>query len=210
MLRRTTAAATLALRGPTTAPATYDVRLSVTEHAILRWLPQPLISAAGSNLRQTCTVELNVTARLVLREEQLLGRVGEEPGHLVSRILVPRRTHIARPAHGVRQPGTWLGRPGRPEGQSRRRPASARRTRRGRLPGPRPAPRGLQGRVRPPRAAGRGPGSALHSRGTDLVGTARAPRRGARACPRKAAWLVRGVITAPSPPRRSVRRSRRR
>ncbi|MFJ7342055.1 urease accessory protein UreD [Streptomyces sp. NPDC101110] len=52
MLRRTTAAATLALRGPTT----YDVRLSVAEHAILRWLPQSLISAAGSNLRQTCTV----------------------------------------------------------------------------------------------------------------------------------------------------------
>ncbi|WP_051905923.1 MULTISPECIES: urease accessory protein UreD [Streptomyces] len=89
-LEVTTAAATLALRGPTTAPATYDVRLSVAEHAILRWLPQPLISAAGSNLRQTCTVELDATARLVLREEQLLGRAGEEPGHLVSRILVRR------------------------------------------------------------------------------------------------------------------------
>ncbi|MFL4909775.1 urease accessory protein UreD [Streptomyces sp. MMS24-I2-30] len=37
----TTAAATLALRGPTTAPATYDVQLTAGEGAGLRWLPQP-------------------------------------------------------------------------------------------------------------------------------------------------------------------------
>ncbi|MFF8373718.1 urease accessory protein UreD [Streptomyces lydicus] len=47
-LEVTTAAATLALRGPTTDAATYDVRLTAGEHAHLRWLPQPLISAAGS------------------------------------------------------------------------------------------------------------------------------------------------------------------
>jgi urease accessory protein len=89
-LEVTTAAATLALRGPTTAAATYDVRLTVREHASLRWLPQPLISATGSNLHQTYTVELAATSRLTLREEQLLGRAAEEPGHLVSRILVHR------------------------------------------------------------------------------------------------------------------------
>jgi urease accessory protein len=106
-----TAAATLALRGPTTAPATYDVRLTAGEHAHLRWLPQPLISAAGSNLRQTYTVELAATSRLVLREEQLLGRADEEPGHLVSRILVHR---AGRPlldqhmAYGAPEPG-WDG-----------------------------------------------------------------------------------------------------
>ncbi|MFM9499813.1 urease accessory protein UreD [Streptomyces galilaeus] len=110
-LEITTAAATLALRGPTTDAATYDVRLTVGEHASLRWLPQPLISAAGSNLRQTYTVELAATSRLVLREEQLLGRAGEEPGHLVSRILVHR---AGRPlldqqtAYGVPEPG-WDG-----------------------------------------------------------------------------------------------------
>ncbi|MEI5137002.1 urease accessory protein UreD [Streptomyces libani] len=84
----TTAAATLALRGPTTAPATYDVRLTAGEHAHLRWLPQPLISAAGSNLQQTYTVSLAATSRLLLREEQILGRANEKPGHLVSRIRV--------------------------------------------------------------------------------------------------------------------------
>ncbi|WP_406099738.1 urease accessory protein UreD [Streptomyces sp. NBC_01013] len=92
-LEVTTAAATLALRGPTSDPATYDVCLTVGEHAYLRWLPKPLISAAGSNLRQTYSIELAATARLFLREEQLLGRAGEEPGHLVSRLLAHRAGH---------------------------------------------------------------------------------------------------------------------
>ncbi|MGY5138247.1 urease accessory protein UreD [Streptomyces nigrescens] len=107
----TTAAATLALRGPTTAPATYDVRLTAGEHAHLRWLPQPLISAAGSNLQQTYTVSLAATSRLLLREEQILGRANEKPGHLVSRIRVH---HAGRPlldqhtAYGDPAPG-WDG-----------------------------------------------------------------------------------------------------
>ncbi|MFH9015611.1 urease accessory protein UreD [Streptomyces sp. NPDC017943] len=107
----TTAAATLALRGPTTAPATYDVRLTAGDHAHLRWLPQPLISAAGSNLRQTYTIELAPTARLLLREEQLLGRADEEPGHLVSRLLVHRAGGVLldqQTAYGDPEPG-WDG-----------------------------------------------------------------------------------------------------
>ncbi|WP_406221452.1 urease accessory protein UreD [Streptomyces canus] len=110
-LEVTTAAATLALRGPTTDAATYDVRLTVGEHASLRWLPQPLISAAGSNLHQRYTVELAATARLLLREEQLLGRAGEEPGHLVTRILVHRAgcpLLDQHTAYGAPEPG-WDG-----------------------------------------------------------------------------------------------------
>jgi urease accessory protein len=110
-LEVTTAAATLALRGPTTDAATYDVQLTVGEHARLRWLPKPLISAVGSNLRQTYTIELAATARLILREEQHLGRADEEPGHLISRMLVH---HAGRPlldqrtAYGAPEPG-WDG-----------------------------------------------------------------------------------------------------
>ncbi|WP_051744429.1 urease accessory protein UreD [Streptomyces yerevanensis] len=48
------------------------MRLTAGEHAHLRRLPQPLISAVGSDLRQTYTVELAATSRFVLREEQLL------------------------------------------------------------------------------------------------------------------------------------------
>ncbi|MFF2507700.1 urease accessory protein UreD [Streptomyces sp. NPDC058067] len=107
----TTAAATVALRGPTTAPATYDVRLTAGEHAGLHWLPQPLISSCGSNLQQTYTVNLAATSRLLLREEQLLGRANEKPGHLVTRIRVHR---AGRPlldqhtAYGHPEPG-WDG-----------------------------------------------------------------------------------------------------
>ncbi|MBP2327541.1 urease accessory protein [Kibdelosporangium banguiense] len=89
-LEITTSAATLALRGATTDHATYDVTLTVGEHATLYWLPQPLISTHGSNLRQTCTVDLAPTARLVLREEVILGRAHESPGNLASRLTVHR------------------------------------------------------------------------------------------------------------------------
>ncbi|MEQ4726072.1 urease accessory protein UreD [Nonomuraea sp. B19D2] len=89
-LHVTTAAATIALRGPTTGHATYDVHLSVAEQASLHWLPEPLISAARSNLRQSCTIDLAADARLVLREEQVLGRAGEPPGRLTTRLTVRR------------------------------------------------------------------------------------------------------------------------
>ncbi|MEV4188318.1 urease accessory protein UreD [Streptosporangium canum] len=89
-LHITTAAATLALRGPTTAHATYDVHLTVADHASLHWLPQPLISAVRSNLRQSCTIDLAPTARLLLREEVVLGRSGEGPGRLTTRLTVRR------------------------------------------------------------------------------------------------------------------------
>ncbi|MFF9203518.1 urease accessory protein UreD [Streptomyces sp. NPDC014986] len=89
-LEVTTAAATIALRGPTTAPATYDVRLTIGEDASLNWLPQPLISTRDSTLYQTCTVELAPTARLLLREEQQLGRTAEPSGLLFTRLTVRR------------------------------------------------------------------------------------------------------------------------
>lgn len=89
-LEVSTAAATIALPGATTAPATYDVRLTVADHAILTWLPKPLISVQNSTLHQTCTVDLAPTAAVILREEQLLGRTPEPPGHLTTRLTVHR------------------------------------------------------------------------------------------------------------------------
>lgn len=44
-LHITSAAATLALPGPTPEHATYDVHLTVAEDAELHWLPKPLICA---------------------------------------------------------------------------------------------------------------------------------------------------------------------
>ncbi|QHA09495.1 urease accessory protein UreD [Streptomyces broussonetiae] len=82
------AAATIALPGQTKGEARYDVRLDVADGAELHWLPEQLISAGGSDLYVTTRVELATGARLVLREEQVLGRAGEQPGRLTSRLTV--------------------------------------------------------------------------------------------------------------------------
>ncbi|MEV6841627.1 urease accessory protein UreD [Streptomyces sp. NPDC051133] len=110
-LEVTTATATIALRGPTTAPATYDVRITLGENASLNWLPQPLISTRGSTVHQTYDVELAPTSRLLLREEQLLGRTAEPPGHLSTRLTVRREGQLLldqHTAYGERAPA-WDG-----------------------------------------------------------------------------------------------------
>lgn len=84
------AAATVALPGPTGAPASYEIGLTVGVGAELRWLPEQLVCATGSVLRMRTTVDLDPTARLVLREEQILGRHREEPGTLAGRLTVRR------------------------------------------------------------------------------------------------------------------------
>ncbi|WP_111604826.1 urease accessory protein UreD [Streptomyces sp. Amel2xB2] len=83
-------AATLALPGRGGGTAHYDVRLTVGDHACLRWLPGPVVSAARSDLRQTVRVDLAPTARLELRDVAVLGRSGEEPGRLSTRLTVHR------------------------------------------------------------------------------------------------------------------------
>ncbi|ARF71305.1 urease accessory protein UreD [Streptomyces sp. NPDC012600] len=108
------AAATIALPGarPDAAPSTYTVALRVGERAVLRWLPEQLVSAHGSDLHQTTRVELAPTARLLLREEQILGRHGEPTGTLTTRLTVHRG---GRPlldqqlAYGPGAPGGWDG-----------------------------------------------------------------------------------------------------
>ena len=87
-LRVGSAAATLALPGQDKAGARYDVRLTVDDDAELYWLPEQLISAGGSDLTVTTSVDLAAGARLLLREEQVLGRAGEEPGRLTSRLTL--------------------------------------------------------------------------------------------------------------------------
>ncbi|WP_030860657.1 urease accessory protein UreD [Streptomyces sp. NRRL F-2747] len=106
------AAATLALPGRGGAPARYDVRLTLAGDSALRWLPEPLVSVRGSDLRVRTRAELDPTARLLLREEQVLGRAGEAPGLLRSRLTVIRG---GRPlldqelACGPGAPGGWDG-----------------------------------------------------------------------------------------------------
>ncbi|MFF4033768.1 urease accessory protein UreD [Streptomyces sviceus] len=106
------AAATIALPGQTKGEARYDVRLHVADGGELRWLPEQLISAGGSDLYVTTRIDLGATARLVLREEQVLGRAGEEPGRLTSRLVlrVAGRTVLDQElACGPGAPGGWDG-----------------------------------------------------------------------------------------------------
>ncbi|MCX4529104.1 MULTISPECIES: urease accessory protein UreD [unclassified Streptomyces] len=106
------AAATLALPGRGGEPARYDVRLTLGQDAALRWLPEPLVSVRGSDLRVRTRAELAPGARLLLREEQVLGRAGEPGGLLRSRLTV---TRAGRPlldqelACGPGAPGGWDG-----------------------------------------------------------------------------------------------------
>ncbi|MEU6051632.1 urease accessory protein UreD [Streptomyces xanthochromogenes] len=106
------AAATIALPGRDGERAHYDVRLTVGEDAELRWLPEQLISASGSDLVMRTRIDLAPGARLVYREEQVLGRHGEPPGTLATRLTVHR---AGRPlldqelAYGPGASGGWDG-----------------------------------------------------------------------------------------------------
>ncbi|WP_190015122.1 urease accessory protein UreD [Streptomyces lucensis] len=106
------AAATLALPGQTKHEARYDVRLDVADGGELHWLPEQLISAHGSELQVATRAELGAGARLVLREEQVLGRAGEVPGRLTSRLTVRvagRCVLDQELACGPGAPGGWDG-----------------------------------------------------------------------------------------------------
>ncbi|MFJ4468632.1 urease accessory protein UreD [Streptomyces sp. NPDC089424] len=106
------AAATCALPGQAKGEARYDVRLTVADGGELRWLPEQLISVRDSDLHVRTRVDLGPAARLVLREEQVLGRAGEEPGRLVSRLSVriAGRTVLDQELScGPGAPGGWDG-----------------------------------------------------------------------------------------------------
>lgn len=111
-LRVQSAAATLSLPGQTKDEARYDVRLRVAEHAELTWLPEQLIAAEGSDLHVLTRAEVAAGGRLVLREEQVLGRHGERPGRLTGRLVlrVAGRTVLDQElACGPGAPGGWDG-----------------------------------------------------------------------------------------------------
>ncbi|QKG18780.1 urease accessory protein UreD [Actinomadura verrucosospora] len=110
-LHVTSAAATVALPGPVPGHAVSDVTLRVEDSARLHWLPEPVISAAGSDLRQHIRIDLAPTARLVLSEQQILGRAHEPPGRLTSRITVRHDGRTLLDQHAAYGPGApgWDG-----------------------------------------------------------------------------------------------------
>lgn len=63
-------------------------RIQVAAGGTLVWLPQPVIAARGCHHLNDVRVELEEGARLLMREELLLGRHGETPGSLAQRVQV--------------------------------------------------------------------------------------------------------------------------
>ena len=81
-----TAAASVALPGP--APSRMRVRATVAAGGELRWLPEPLVAARRCVHHMQATVVLDGDARLLWREEVILGRHREPPGSVVTRSCV--------------------------------------------------------------------------------------------------------------------------
>ena len=81
-----TVAASIALPG--VGPSCVRVRATVAGGGGLRWLPAPVVAARGCVHHMEATVVLEADARLVWREELVLGRHGEPPGSVSSRASV--------------------------------------------------------------------------------------------------------------------------
>ena len=81
-------AATVALPGRCGGWSRLDLTVTVAPGAELRWLPEPLIAAAGC--RHVSRAEISVAAggRLQWRDEVVCGRHGEQPGDLRTEVDV--------------------------------------------------------------------------------------------------------------------------
>lgn len=82
--------ATVLLPGAQGRCSRSSVRVRVAHGATLVWLAEPLIAAANCNHLNEVQVDLADTARLLLREELVLGRHGEQPGTIFQRLRIRR------------------------------------------------------------------------------------------------------------------------
>jgi urease accessory protein len=97
--------ATLLLPGPCGEQSRMRTTIHVAADATLIWLPEPLIAARGCHHLNEVSIELDPGARLLLREELLLGRHGESPGTLRQRLCVRRGSQPLHQQHLDLGPG---------------------------------------------------------------------------------------------------------
>ena len=108
-LRVRSIAASVALPGPHGRESSLEITAQVAAGAALSWSPQPMIAARGAWHRTTARVDLAEDARLVWREETVLGRHGEESGSIATRLRVSRAGRVLLDqtlAVGPRYPGS--------------------------------------------------------------------------------------------------------
>lgn len=106
-----TVAASIALPGRDGALSRVEVTATVAGGGCLRWLPEPLVAAAGCHHEAVTTVDLAAGARLVWRDELVCGRHREEPGDLrvaMSARLAGRPLYRTELSVGPGAPG-WAG-----------------------------------------------------------------------------------------------------
>jgi urease accessory protein len=82
--------ATLVLPGPHGELSRWITRVRVEEGATFLWIPEPVIAAHGCRHEHVIEADLAAGARLLFREELVLGRHREEPGTLSTSLDVRR------------------------------------------------------------------------------------------------------------------------
>lgn len=101
--------ATLVLPGQWGEPSSYLLALDVGPGATLRWAPEPTVIAKGAQHRMATRLTLADNCNVVLVDEMVLGRHGEQPGTCAQRIDVVRGDRpILRNGFVVGAPG-WNG-----------------------------------------------------------------------------------------------------
>jgi urease accessory protein len=84
-------AAQLAQPGPRAgAPSSLRVEVTVAAGAELAWLPEPTVAVRGCHHRVTTVIRCAAGARLVWRDEVVLGRHREASGSILQRLRVDR------------------------------------------------------------------------------------------------------------------------
>lgn len=86
----TEVSAMLVLPGIGGGQSQMSVTVTVDAGATFVWWAEPIIAAHRCNHRHDVRIALATDARLVLREEMLLGRHGETPGDFTSRLRITR------------------------------------------------------------------------------------------------------------------------
>ena len=81
-------AASVVLPGPHGELSRSGVRINVGADATLVWLPGPVIAAQGCHHHAATEISLEAGARLLVREELVLGRHGEASGSIRQRLRV--------------------------------------------------------------------------------------------------------------------------
>lgn len=80
--------AMLVLPGPHGGRSQMQITVQVDEDATLVWMPEPVIAAHGCDHDHDVRVRLERGARMVMREETLLGRHREQPGNFRTTLRV--------------------------------------------------------------------------------------------------------------------------